>query len=381
MRFNLKELTKAIQTVRRTCPNNKVSMPVLSMVRLERTGERVVTLTTTNLEVATRLKIEAEFREDGMGGEDIVVAARPLAIFLKNSFGNTVRLENSVKAAMVQVAADSGSIVTPMLSGEEFPQFPNDPENWSNVPIEALRVAAGIVLPSACHDPTRYNLNGVMVENCSSEERLRLVATDGHRLAVGIVPEGRIHELGEGQLIVPTRFWDALKPLIRDATGHLLLGVRDENLTAKYGPVTLTARCISGEFPAWKQVIPDLSGHTVTVARKQLLSVAEALAQSLDRKQPCAIMRLEDEELVFEAGDGEGSVTAGLPAEVAEQLRGLEIALNTRYLGDAIRNLVGVDVTLQFGQVKLQKELKSAPVVFTAGGCPGMTVVMPSRLD
>ena len=380
MRFDLKELTKAIQTVRRTCPNNKVSMPVLSMVRLERTGERVVTLATTNLEVATRLKIEAEFPGDGMGAEDVVVAARPLAIFLKNSYGNTVRLENSVKEGMVQVSAASGSIVTPMLSGEEFPQFPNDPENWSNVPIEALRVAAGIVLPSACHDPTKYNLNGVMVENCPSE-RLRLVATDGHRLAVGIVPEGRIHELGEGQLIVPTRFWDALKPLIRDATGHLLLGVRDENLTAGYGTVTLTTRCINGEFPAWKQVIPDLSGHTVTVARKQLLSVVEALAQSLDRKKPTARMRLEDEELVFEGGDGEGFVTAGLPAEVAEELRGLEIGFNMRYLGDAIRNLVGVDVTLQFGKVKLQKELQSAPLVFTAGGCPGMAVVMPSKLD
>ena len=379
MRFDLKEFRKAITTVRRTCPNTG-SMPILSMIRLARSGERVVTISTTDLEVATQLKLEAEFPEDGIGAEDIVVAARPLAVFLKNAYGGVVRFLDPVKEGMVRILADSGSIVTPMLPGEDFPAFPGDPEEWSNVPIEALRVAIGIVLPSACHDPTKYNLNGVMIENCSPE-RLRMVATDGHRLAVGIVPEGRIHELGERRLTVPTRFWDALKPLIRQATGHLLVGVQGGNLTTKYGPVTLTVRCIESEFPAWKQVIPDLSGHTVTVARKQLLSVVEALAQSLDRKRPCAIMELTEDELVFHGGDSEGSVTAGLPADVAEELRGLEIGFNTKYLADAVRNLVGVDVTLQFGKVEKRKELRSAPLVFTAAGCPGMTVVMPSKMD
>ena len=130
---------------------------------------------------------------------------------------------------------------------------------------------------AACTDETRYNLNGVFLEILEDTAKLRMVATDGHRLSYVDRTLGTdLSGLANG-VIIPRKGLAELKRLVdEDDADEVEIGFEGNSGVARKGDVTLFMRLIEGEFPKYQQVVP-------AEIKSQLVVEATALIHALRR--------------------------------------------------------------------------------------------------
>jgi len=227
---------------------------------------------------------------------------------------------------------------------------------------------------AASMDETRYNLNGVFLEIQPNTEKLRMVATDGHRLAY--VDRNLGEEIGglRNGVIIPRKGLAELKRLVDEAdVEEIEIAFEGNNGVARKGNVTLFMRLIEGEFPKYQQVVPKEITH-------QLIISSDAFAQALRR---VALLSAERSRAVkLDLTEGQLSLSSNNPdlGEAREELdvdyagEELSIAFNARYLLDSLTALHAKEVRLGF-----HDSLSPTRVVPTDDD-DALAVVMPMRV-
>jgi len=242
------------------------------------------------------------------------------------------------------------------------------------IPTETLAGMIERTMYAASVDETRYNLNGVYLEVLADTGKLRMVATDGHRLAlVDREVPGSLDALTSG-VIIPRKGLAELKRLLdEDDVDEVEIGFEGNSGLARKGGVTLVMRLIEGEFPNYQQVIPD----DVTV---RLVLPTDQLVHALRR---VVLLSSERSRAVkLELGDGQLQVSSNNPAlgDASDELDieysgdAIAVGFNARYLLDALGALHAKEVRLG-----LQNDLSPAQVVPTNDD-DTLAVVMPMRL-
>jgi DNA polymerase-3 subunit beta len=229
-------------------------------------------------------------------------------------------------------------------------------------------------LYAASGDETRYNLNGVYVEYLADSGKLRMVATDGHRLAYVDRALGAEFEGLERGVIIPRKGLTELKRLVdEEDADEIELGFEGNSSVARKGGVTLVMRLIEGEFPNYRQVIPRESGRVLTLD-------TVALAQSLRRVALLSAERSRAIKLEFAPGTLRLSSNNPDLGEAHEEVdvdfegEPLSVAFNARYLMDALAVTRAKEVRLV-----LLDALSPAQLVPTDDP-DALAVVMPMRL-
>jgi DNA polymerase-3 subunit beta len=227
---------------------------------------------------------------------------------------------------------------------------------------------------AASVDETRYNLNGVYLEVLADSGKLRMVATDGHRLAcVDRVVGEEASSLASG-VIIPRKGLAELKRLVdEDADDEIELAFEGNNGLARRGKVTLVMRLIEGEFPNYHQVIPDKLD-------RQLVLAADPLLHALRRVSLLSSER--SRAVTLELGDGKLVITSSNPdlGDAREELdidytgEPLSVGFNSKYLMEALA--VSGAKEVRFG---LQDDLSPAQLVPTDDE-DTLAVVMPMRI-
>jgi DNA polymerase-3 subunit beta len=227
---------------------------------------------------------------------------------------------------------------------------------------------------AASADETRYNLNGVFIEYLADTGKLRMVATDGHRLAyvdrpLGVALEG----IGRG-VIIPRKGLSELKRLVDEEDAEEIeLGFEGNNALVRKRGVTLSMRLIEGEFPNYRQVIPKPGKH-------QIVMPTEAIVQALRRVIVLAAER--SRAVKFELGSGTLRLSSNNPdlGEAREEIdidymgEELAVAFNARYLLDALGFLGAKEVRLGL------QDAVSPATIAPADDPDSLAVVMPMRL-
>ena len=233
--------------------------------------------------------------------------------------------------------------------------------------IESTMYAASL-------DETRYNLNGVLLEVLDDSGKLRMVATDGHRLAYvdrGVGPE--VEGLQSG-LIIPRKGLVELKRLVdEEDADEVELAFEGNSGLARKGDVTLVMRLIEGEFPNYRQVLPKEMEHRLTIP-------TEPLAHALRRVILLAAERSRAVKL--ELSSGRMMLSSSNPdlGEAQEELDidyegiAVTIALNARYILDALGAIQAKEVELSFHDDVSPVQLRPA------GDDEALAIVMPMRL-
>jgi DNA polymerase-3 subunit beta len=227
---------------------------------------------------------------------------------------------------------------------------------------------------AASLDETRYNLNGAFFEVVPESSRIRMVATDGHRLA--LVERTVGHDLSglASGVIVPRKGLAELKRLVdEEDADEVEIGFEGNSGLVRKGDVTLVMRLIEGEFPNYQQVIPKQSEHHLTVS-------VEPVVRALRR---VALLSAEHSRAVkLELGEGKLQLSAKTPdlGEAQEELDvdyagpAIAIGFNARYLLDCLGALGGKELQLGLRD-------GSSPVEVRPTDDPdSVAVVMPMRL-
>jgi DNA polymerase-3 subunit beta len=227
------------------------------------------------------------------------------------------------------------------------------------------------VAGSASRDETRPVLTGILVS--ASDRELRMVATDSYRLSV---KETALETALESafEVNVPAR---ALQELARVAAhvedGQLRISVRQNQILFELGGVVLSSRLIDGQFPNYRQLLPESFDHQLRIAGPELTDVVRRISLLAQKNAPLRLAFSPGELTVSAQTPDVGEARESLP--VSFQGEPLEIGFNPEFLRAGLEAVEEGDVVL-----KLISPLR--PGLIEAGDESGFQyLIMPIRLN
>jgi DNA polymerase-3 subunit beta len=352
----------------------KSTMPILSHVLLEAKKGNLLHVSATDLDLSVSSEHSCEVTKEGA----LAVPAKHLFEIVRSLPEQEVTLKKAGNNYL-EVKSGPSEFRIVGLPAEDFPALPKF-EKVSFVDVVPAELLAQIELTSfaASTDETRYNLNGVFFE--PQGPVLRMVATDGHRLALSERPLAGDYALKRG-VILPRKGLHELKKLLGESVDaatekpETKLGFAENSAIYRRPGVVLAMRLIEGMFPDYKQVIPKQGEKIVKVGRQRLLETLRRVSILASDKSHAVKLELSAGLLrVLSQNPDLGDAKEEVPVEYAGEP--LKIGFNSRYITDVAAVLRSDDV-----QLELADDL--SPGVLRGAGPEdaGYTaVVMPMRI-
>src|SRR5918994_4891551 len=326
------DLSEALQTVQRGV-SSRPGIPALTGALLEAADDGTLTLTTTDLEVSARLSISVQVQEAGSA----LVPARLLADTVKSLSEAPVDFETDQSQAHIRCAAYEGALR--LLPVDDFPSLQEPAGTTISAEPAAFAEAVAQVSRAASRDEARPVLTGVLLE--ISREGVVLVAPDSYRLAVRALVATAD---GEAKAIVPERALTEAGRAAVDQKAGVEASVNTSQIAFRVGSLTLTSRLIEGEFPNYRQLLPENVESRLTISRQQLLDAVSRVGLLARDTTP---VRMEFNALGVKLSSS--SPDLGQAVETVEaRYEGddLTVAFNPQYLADGLRAAVGESVRL-----------------------------------
>lgn len=334
-------LARGLSVVSRAV-STRSTLPVLANVLL-RTEDAGLKLTATNLEigitswVAGKIDSEGALTVPARLFTDIVAGLPPgERVDLEVESGTTLR----IKAGRYQTHLRG-------IDAEEFPVIPSAGERpTTRVSQKLLRQALAEVAFAAASDEARPILTGVLTRFSGSE--LTLAAADNYRIAVKRLPV--MMPVEETSVVVPARSYTELMRILGDTDEpvDIMLAQAKSQAIFHVDGTELVSRLIDGQFPNYQQVLPTSHSSRAVVEREELLKAVRLSA--LIASSAANVVRLKMGEngagitiaAAADIGDAEGEVEATLEGDP------VTIAFNARYLTEALQNVDGDQLALEF---------------------------------
>jgi len=354
------ELSRALGVVSRGV-STRTTVQILAGILL-RAGEGKLDLAATDMELSLRTSFEAQVEAEG----SVVVPGRLLLELARLLPGAEVSIEHKLEEAAVEIRSGAATYRLHTYNAEDFPRLPDAEAERHEVDRGTLLETVGRVSRSASRDESRPVLTGVLMR--FEPGKLVTAATDSYRLSVKeTAVEGTVPEL---EAIVPAR---ALGELARIAQAgeRIELGVHENQVVFSTGDALLTTRRIDGQFPDYKQLVPEVFDHELALPREELLDVVRRVSVMAQRNSPLRL-RFADGELTVSAQTQDvGEARESLPVAFASEP--LEIGFNAEFLRDGVESVVGEQL-----RMKLISPLR--PAVLQGEADDFLYLIMPIRL-
>ena len=362
-------LAKVLRKVNGVVEKRNV-MPILASVLIEAHGNSV-TFRATDLEIG----VEITETDVLVADEGSVIVPVEKVLKLTRKLKGQISLKSAKDDTLVITCPSRRSRTT--LAGspvDEFPTYPPVPGKQVEVEVDAgaLGTAIATVLHACSKDETRYNLNGVYIVTAPTRI-VKVVATDGHRLAVASA--GSMKLPWKGGIIVSFK---SAQYLVNSLKGEDTVTIAHERNTIQVsgGSWAVSIRLIEGDFPNYNQVIPKKVGDTLIVDKKEFsdaLATANEMAAERSRAVKLVISAggLELHTSNPDFGDSVVECPCGWSGSVPRTL-----AFNGRYLTDAVAAVCNGRVKIEFSSTKAE----FSPIRISDSEEFPFCVVMPMRV-
>jgi len=355
------ELVSALGVVARAV-STRTSVQILSGILVEPRGGDL-RLAATDMELSLRATTGAQIEGDGA----IVLPGKTFTDIARLLPGDEVSIEHKPAESVAHITAGSASYTLHTYNPEDFPRL-DELESLQTFAVdrESLLETIQRVARAASRDESRPVLTGILVSFTGG--KLVMAATDSYRLAV---KETELDSPApELEAIVPGR---ALQELARIASSGdtVEVGVHENQVVFSTEGVWLTTRRIDGQFPNYRQLLPDQFEHELTLPRSELLEVVRRAAVMIQRATPLQLRFADGELTVIARTHDVGESQESMPAPFSGDT--LEIGFNAEFLRDGLESMDGEDVRL-----KLISPLR--PAVIQGEGDDFTYLVMPIRL-
>jgi DNA polymerase III subunit beta len=358
------ELAEKLQVVGRGV-STRTTVQILAGIMLRAVGGRLH-LSATDMEISVRNVLEAQVDEEGA----VVVPGRLLVDIVRLLPPGEVTLEHRADEGVARLACGAASYSLNTYGPEDFPRLPEiDPESAFAVEREAFLDTIGRVGRSASRDESRPVLTGILVR--FEGDKLIMAATDSYRLSVKetALSSGPGREL---EAIVPARALQELARVGQPAEGDTIeVGVQENQIVFGVDGVWLTARRIDGQFPNYRQLLPEQFEAEVNLPREELLDVVRRTGLLAQRKSPLRL-RFDEGELTVSAQTQDvGEARESLPINYTGEA--MEIGFNAEFLRDGLESIAD-----ETARLKLISPLR--PGLLHGENDDFLYLIMPIRL-
>jgi DNA polymerase III subunit beta len=302
-------------------------------------SENGAVLAATDGEMGLRMSMEADVSSSGSA----LLPGRLLSELARSLGDESVEIELREAERDVQIRNGGSSFHLRVLPAEDFPNLPEAGAEPLKIPAPALADTVELVAPAASRDDMRPVLTGVLVT--ASGQEMTMVATDSYRLAVKRTElESAIG--GELEANIPAK---ALRELGRIVAGgelaEVTVSLLPNQAVFKAGGIFLNTRLIDGQFPNFRQLLPESYEHDVRLPRAEFLEVTRRVSQLAQRNAPLRLSfsqgQLKISASTPDVGDAEETMPAAYEGEP------LEIGFNPEFLRDGIESVEGSEVMLR----------------------------------
>lgn len=317
------------------------TLPILSNVLIENApGGLSFLATDIEIQINARADVaqESESRAVTVGARKLVDILRALPEGLE------VTLQTQDKRLLVK--AGKSRFVLQTLPAEDFPRLarPAGESARLALPQKALRRLLGLVQYAMAQQDIRYYLNGLLI--VVEDRQLRLVATDGHRLAY-VAMELDV-QMPRQEVIVPRKTVLELAKLLGDGEDPVRIELSSAQAAFSFGTVDLVSKLVDGKFPDYTRVIPTGHKNKLSVDREMLRQALLRAAILSNEKFRGVRWVLSDGGLKLVSSNAEQE-EAEESLEVAYAGDALDIGFNVNYLLDVLNNVSGAEVECSFG--------------------------------
>jgi DNA polymerase-3 subunit beta len=356
-------------TILQAIVERRSSIPALSNVLLE-LNQHSLRLTTTDLETTIIADIPCSVKATGK----LCVSARKLYEIIRE----LPEAEISVQGMDNYWAKITCKSAVFNLSGIEPMEFPNLPsyseKDLFTITSLDLKEMIEKVIFAASTEESRYHLNGVFFECVSVQGGTvaRMVATDGHRLAL-MDREGPEFSKMEMGAIVPKRGLNEVRKIVGEFPGQLSLSVSQNIFVLKLSPFVIVIRLIDGEFPDYRQVIPEGNDKLAKLQTKEFASCLRRVSTiSTDRVEGIKFTLKSGVIELYSSSQDIGNATEEFPAvyDGGE----MNVGFNARYVLEALNEIDEDEFFLEL------KDETSGAIMRPASRRNPLYVIMPMRV-
>ena len=324
-------LAKALNIVSRVAASTKAGLPILSNVLL-RAEENQLTLTATDLNLATVVYVNAKTKKNGT----ITVPAKLLSEFVSNLPKEEVNL--IAKEDKLTISAGKYKSTINGILADDFPELPKIDEKEAatfKISVDIFKESVNEVIIAASNDTTRPALTGVYFN--TFEDSLYIAATDGYRLADKKFVDKVTSDI---KVIVPTNALQEVIRSINDSMDEIEVLITDVQIRFRMGEVEITSKLIDASFPDYRKLIPENCISNIELDKAELIRMTKVAA---------LFARDSGGSIVCEAKADDGTFSiAAVASEVGENSSAMEakvekdakVTLNSRYLLDALNSTV-----------------------------------------
>ena len=357
------ELVRPLQAVIGVVERRQ-TMPILSNVLIS-AQDGQLNITATDLEVELVTSAEVEVSENG----DVTVPGRKL-LDICRALPNDAKIDFTLNGDRVTVRSGKSRFNLSTLPGAEFPVIDDiKAERTLALPKVELKRLLEKTHFSMAQQDVRYYLNGLLFE--IEKDRLRAVATDGHRLAM-CETDLSAKAKGTLQVIVPRKgVLELQRLLVGDGDVELSFGTN--HVRAQLDNTRFTSKLIDGRFPEYDRVIPKTDAPPVKADRDEFRTALKRAAILSNEKYRGIRLSLKDNSMVIQANNPEHE-EAEEEIAVNYDGEGLEIGFNANYLQDALGAIDSDAVEIGL------KDSNSSCLIREPGSENCKFVVMPMRL-
>jgi DNA polymerase-3 subunit beta len=361
------ELLNQLQTVTRVA-STRSAVQALSGVMIAAAEDSTPELRATDMEIGLRVPLQAQASRPG----NAVLPARLLLDVVRSLPAADVSLELRSAEQDVELISGPATFHLRTLRVEDFPTLPEpSAETRVELPADAFVATVSRVARSASRDETRPVLTGILMSAAAQE--LRMVATDSYRLSV---KETALAQPLQGSLEanVPAR---ALQELARIAQAGdaetLAVSVGQNQVVFELGDIVLSSRLIDGQFPNYRQLLPESVEHELRLASAELTDVVRRISLLAQKNAPLRLSFSEGTLTVSAQTPDVGEASEAVPVPFHGEA--FEIGFNPDFLRDGLESIESDELVL-----KLISPLRPGLIESPDSG-DFVYLIMPIRLN
>ena len=342
------------------------TLPILSNVLIEKSGDQL-TFLATDIEIQIRTHTAGAA---GMEKSAITVGARKLQDILR-SLPDSAEVSLELTDKRMQVRAGKSRFNLQTLPAEDYPRMAQTDNEQVRLQLtqKQFKRLIGLVQYAMAQQDIRYYLNGLLLVVTGNE--LRVVSTDGHRLAYA--SEHLSESQTRTEVILPRKTIIELSRLLADNDDALEVRLSPNQAVFRFGDIELVSKLIDGKFPDYERVIPQNHNKVITISRTTLLQSLHRAAILTNEKFRGVRVVLAPGSLKIISSNADQE-EAQEELEIAYDAEALDIGFNVTYLLDVLNN-----VSSEHVQIRLA-DANSSALITLPGNDSFKYVVMPMRI-
>jgi len=341
----------------------KQVIPILSHLLIETRLDRI-TMRATDLDLTITTECEAFVREKG----SICLPARKLMEIVKSLSHGEIEIKvNDLNQATI--TSNGSRFKLKGVEAEGFPEKKAFEGEFAEIPSDLFSRFIPRIIHAVGSDESRYALNGAKLE--ITGERIRMVATDGHRLAL-VEHDGQFGE--ELDVIIAKKALAELAKLCAGFDGEMLIGKADNHIHFKLGKREVVSCLLSGQYPDYANVLPSDNHNRFTVGRDAIHPAVKRVALMADERQHSIKLEIGDCQMhvssqTAELGEAGETIVIGYTGEK------ITAGFNAAYLNDFFNAVEENEILFEFKTGETQAQFSTTSANYDR--C--LAIVMPVR--